>query len=58
MVTTRKKNASKISIRSKIILTVSAIALALVTLEVTLPEECRLGSEQRSSLHCHRMMAP
>lgn len=49
---------TKISSRSKLILTVAAFALALVTLEVTLPEECRLGSEQRSSLHCHRMMAP
>lgn len=52
MATVRRKSTAKI------ILTVAAFALALVTLEVTLPEECRLGSEQRSSLHCHRMMAP
>lgn len=49
---------TKLSRRSKTILTLSLFTLALVALEVTLPDECRMGSDQRSSLHCHRMMAP
>ena len=43
---------------TKVVTVIIIIALALVALEVTLPEECRLGSDQRSSTYCHRMMAP
>ena len=43
---------------TKVITAIAIIALSLVALEVTLPDECRLGSDQRSSFYCHRMMSP